>query len=86
MDNNTIQKESKLDNKLDNKLEKQDINLNEIMRKIDSDTVNKISVLNNNKSDICSHDVCNIMKHGVNEFTEKTGRNMTYSEIRRIFG
>jgi hypothetical protein len=82
MDNNTIQKESQLDNKI----EKQDTNLNEIMEKIDSDTVNKISVLNNNKSDICSHDVCNIMKTGVNEFIKKTGRNMTYSEIRRIFG
>ena len=82
MDNNTIQKESQLDNKVEN----QDINLNEIMEKIDSDTVNKISVLNNNKSDVCCNDVCNIMKTGVNEFTEKTGRNMTYSEIRRIFG
>ena len=78
MDNNVIKKE--------NQVEKQDINLNEIMEKIESDTVNKISVLNNNKSDICSNDICNIMKTGDNEFTEKTGRNMTYSEIRRMFG
>ena len=64
MDNNVIKKE--------NQVEKQDINLNEIMEKIESDTVNKISVLNNNKSDICSNDICNIMN--------------SYSEIRRMFG
>jgi len=26
------------------------------------------------------------MKTGANDFTEKTGRNMTYSEIRQMFG
>mgnify|MGYP000930705074 CR=1 FL=1 len=72
---NTIQKESQLDNKVE-----------EIMKKIESDTVNKISVLNNNNSQLSSSVVCNIMKTGANEFIEKTGRNMTYSEIRQMFG
>jgi hypothetical protein len=28
----------------------------------------------------------NIMKTGADEFKEKTGRNMTYSEMRYMFG
>ena len=30
--------------------------------------------------------VKNIMQDGADEFVKKTGRNMTYSEIREIFG
>ena len=69
MSNNIIKK--------DNQVKKQDINLHELMNKIESDAVNKISVLNNNKVGSSSNDICNIMK---------TGRNMTYSEIRQMFG
>ena len=82
MDNNITKKEKQVDNQL----QKQDINLHELMKKIESDTVKKISVLNNNKSDICSNDICNVMKAGDKEFIEKTGRKMTYSEIRQMFG
>jgi hypothetical protein len=82
MDNNITKKE----NQLVNQVAKQEINLYELMKKIESDTIKKISVLNNTKSDICSNDICNIMKTGDKEFIEKTGRNMTYSEIRRMFG
>ena len=77
MDNNITKKEKQVDNQV----QKQDINLHELMKKIESDTVKKISVLNNNKSDIC-----NVMKAGDKEFIEKTGRKMTYSEIRQMFG
>jgi hypothetical protein len=31
-------------------------------------------------------DVVNIMKEGEKEFIKKTGRNMTYSEIRELYG
>jgi hypothetical protein len=71
-----------MNNQLDNKVHE----INEIMKKIESNAVNKISVLDNNNSDLSSSVVCNIMKTGADEFTEKTGRNMTYSEIRRMFG
>jgi predicted HTH transcriptional regulator len=74
MDNNIIKK--------DNQAEK----INEIMNKIESDTVKKISELINDSSESSSSVVCNIMKIGANEFIEKTGRNMTYSEIRQMFG
>ena len=45
-----------------------------------------IELNNNNNSQLSSSVVCNIMKTGANEFIEKTGRNMTYSEIRQMFG
>jgi len=82
MSNNTIKKENQLDNQADNKVEK----LNEIMNKIESDAVNKTSVLINNESELSSNILCNIMNNGANEFKQKTGRNMTYSEIRHLFG
>lgn len=28
----------------------------------------------------------NIMQNGANEFKQKTGRNMTYSEMREMYG
>jgi hypothetical protein len=68
------------------KKDKQTEKINEIMNKIESDTVKKISELKNVSSELSSNVVCNIMKSGANEFTEKTGRNMTYSEIREMFG
>jgi len=78
MSNNTIKKE----NQVDNPAEK----LNEIMTKIQSDAVNKTSLLINNESELSSNILCNIMNDGANEFKQKTGRNMTYSEIRHLFG
>lgn len=33
-----------------------------------------------------SKDLTNIMSQGAVEFKEKTGRNMTYSEMRQMFG
>lgn len=78
MDNNIIKKE----NQVDNQVEK----LNEIMAKIEADAVNKISVLNKNESELSSNDLYNIMKNGADEFKKKTGRNMTYSEIRHLYG
>jgi hypothetical protein len=82
MDNNIIKKENQVDNKVDNQVEK----LNEIMTKIEADAVNKISVLNNNESKLSSNDLYNIMNNGADEFKKKTGRNMTYSEIRHLYG
>ena len=56
------------------------------MSKIESDAVNKISVLINNESGLSSNILCNIMNDGANEFKQKTGRNMTYSEMRYMYG
>jgi hypothetical protein len=72
--------------KVENKLE-------EIKIKIESDAENKVIELNKNinsfqdygKPDI-GNLLINIMKSGADEFKEKTGRNMTYSEMRYMFG
>lgn len=82
MNTNTIKKENQVDKQIDNQAEK----LNELMKKIETDTVKKIAVLNNNESELYSNILCNIMNTGAIEFKEKTGRNMTYSEIRHLYG
>jgi len=63
-------------------------NLNTIIKNIENDAENKVKELftsQNNNSNIETQ-LCNIMQAGSNEFKEKTGRNMTYSEMRQMFG
>jgi hypothetical protein len=69
------------------------INIKEIKIKIEADAEKKVIELNKNinsfqdygKPDI-GNLLINIMKTGADEFKEKTGRNMTYSEMRYMFG
>jgi hypothetical protein len=63
-------------------------NLDTIIKKIENDSENKVKELfttQNNNSNIGTQ-LCNIMQSGSNEFKEKTGRNMTYLEMREMFG
>ena len=67
--------------------------IDEIKTKIESDAEKKVIQLNNNinsLNDYCKPEIgnllLNIMKTGSDEFKEKTGRNMTYSEMRQMFG
>ena len=69
------------------------IELDEIKTKIESDAEKKVIQLINNinsLNDYCKPEIgnllLNIMKTGADEFKEKTGRNMTYSEMRQMFG
>lgn len=69
------------------------INIEEIKIKIEVDAEKKVIDLYNNNTkfaDFKSPDfgdlLLNIMKTGSDEFKEKTGRNMTYSEMRYMFG
>jgi hypothetical protein len=67
------------------------INIEEIKIKIEADAEKKVIELYNTKlDDFKKPDVgdllLNIMKAGSDEFKEKTGRNMTYSEMRYMFG
>ena len=67
--------------------------IDEIKSKIESDAKIKVIEMNTNinsfniysKSDM-SNLLLNIMQTGTNEFKEKTGRNITYSEMREMFG
>jgi hypothetical protein len=68
-------------------------NLEEIKLKIEADAEKKVIELNktiNSFDDFKNPEIgnllINIMKAGSDEFKEKTGRNMTYSEMRYMFG
>jgi hypothetical protein len=72
--------------KVENKLE-------EIKIKIEADAEKKVVDLNktiNSLDDFKKPEIgnllINIMKTGADEFKEKTGRNMTYSEMRYMYG
>ena len=65
----------------------------EIKAKIEADAEKKVVQLNNNINSF--HDygkpdigklLISIMLTGADEFKEKTGRNMTYSEMREMYG
>lgn len=67
--------------------------IEEIKVKIEADAEKKVVQLN--KSIISFNDygkpeignlLLNIMQTGADEFKEKTGRHMTYSEMRQMFG
>jgi hypothetical protein len=69
------------------------INIEEIKIKIESDAEKKVIDLNKNINSLTDYGkpeignlLINIMKSGADEFKEKTGRNMTYSEMRYMFG
>ena len=72
---------------------KENNKLNEIKNKIESDAEKKVIDLNktiNSLDDFKKPEIgnllINIMKTGADEFKEKTGRNMTYSEMRYMYG
>jgi hypothetical protein len=56
--------------------------IKEIETKSETILMNKLKSgqINNSK------DLTNIMSRGADEFKEKTGRSMTYSEMRQMFG
>ena len=72
---------------------KENINIEEIKIKIETDSEKKVIELNKNINSLQDYGkpeignlLINIMKTGADEFKEKTGRNMTYSEMRHMFG
>lgn len=59
--------------------------LNELMKKLEKEGMQKVQKLHNTNT--CNMDtLTQIMKEGEEEFKQKTGRNMTYSEMRRMYG
>lgn len=82
LNDNTLRKKKR------QKIQHYSINLDTIIKKIEHDAENKVKELcitQNNTSNIETQ-LCNIMQAGSNEFKEKTGRNMTYLEMRLMFG
>ena len=65
--------------------EKKEDELNELMKKLEKEGMEKVQNLHNTNT--CNMDtLTQIMKEGEEEFKQKTGRNMTYSEMRRMYG
>lgn len=65
--------------------EKKEDALNELMKKLEKEGMDKVQNLH--KTNTCNMDtLTQIMKEGEEEFKQKTGRNMTYSEMRRMYG
>ncbi len=59
--------------------------LNELMKKLEKEGMQKVQKLH--ESNTCNMDtLTQVMKEGEEEFKQKTGRNMTYSEMRRMYG
>lgn len=68
-------------------------NESELINKLEQDGYDKLKKLNRGETlpaNATNKDfgdaLINIMKSGADEFKEKTGRNMTYSEMRHAYG
>ena len=66
----------------------QEPNLHQIMAEIETKTEKKVMKerLDKNSTKPAGDTLIGIMNEGADEFKEKTGRNMTYSEMRQMFG
>jgi hypothetical protein len=67
------------------------VNESELISKLEQDGYNKLKTLGQTlPTNATNQDVgdalINIMKSGANEFKEKTGRTMTYAEMRAAYG
>jgi len=64
---------------------------NELLDKLEKDGYDKLSNINNSlpinpsNKDV-AESLMNIIQNGANEFKEKTGRNMSYAEMRQAYG
>jgi hypothetical protein len=58
-------------------------NTQQIMKEIEKKTEAYVIT---NMSSLTSEKLVNIMSKGSDEFKQKTGRDMTYSEMREMFG
>jgi hypothetical protein len=57
-------------------------NIQVIKKVIEKETEEKLKTIQ--KGDV--NQLINLMKEGEKKFIEKTGRNMTYSEMREMYG
>jgi gas vesicle protein len=65
--------------------EKKEDPLNELMKKLEKEGMQKVKKLNETSN--CNMDtLTQVIKEGEEEFKQNTGRNMTYSEMRRMYG
>ena len=60
-------------------------NLQEIMKKLEKEGEDKLAELKR-IGNVNEDSLTNIMKNGEKEFIKKTGRSMTYGEMRQMYG
>jgi len=65
--------------------EKDPENLQEIMKKIEKEGEDKLAELKR-IGNVNEYSLTNIMKNGEKDFIKKTGRHMTYGEMRQMYG
>jgi UDP-N-acetylglucosamine diphosphorylase/glucosamine-1-phosphate N-acetyltransferase len=65
------------------------VDINKLIKKLEKEGMEKTALLNSKEIDdpnIMITELTKIMTNGDNEFKEKTGRHMTYSEMRATYG
>ena len=62
-----------------------DASLNVLKKELEEIGMKRVLEINKKKPNSMD-DYINIMKQGEEEFIKKTGRHMTYAEIREIYG
>jgi ribosome-binding ATPase YchF (GTP1/OBG family) len=71
-----------VDTKKDLETEKKDLEKKKIMKEIEIKTEKKILSIDTS----IEKELQSVLSDSANEFKEKTGRHMTYSEMREMFG
>ena len=61
------------------------IELNTLKKKLETEGERKVKILAKTNADV-QKSVIEIIQEGATEFKQKTGRNMTYSEMREMYG
>lgn len=59
---------------------------NNLMEKLENEGMDKVTELSKIGKQFDIDSLMNIMKEGSEEFKKKEGRNMTYAEMRRLYG
>uniref|UniRef100_A0A6C0DFP3 Uncharacterized protein n=1 Tax=viral metagenome TaxID=1070528 RepID=A0A6C0DFP3_9ZZZZ len=81
--------EKQIQNPLTQETTTQPVDLNKLIKKLEKEGMEKTAELNNKEIDDPNkmiNELTKIMTDGDKEFKEKTGRHMTYAEMRATYG
>jgi hypothetical protein len=87
--NNEIKTETDTKTHVVSKEVNKNIDIIKIMNRIEDETTGKVMDFRKKTFDTneqAQNALINIMQQGADEFKEKTGRHMTYSEMRQMYG
>jgi hypothetical protein len=59
---------------------------NKLKKELEFKGLKQVQELKNNSTGICKDNLISIMQSGFDEFKKETGRQMTYSEMRELYG